>query len=56
MQGALDMAQITLACGLGLAARNADFQWRQGHPKLCTWYDRISARPAFASTAPPSQH
>jgi len=56
IQGDLNMAQITLACGLGLAARNADFQWRQGRPKLCAWYDRISARPAFTSTAPPSTH
>ena len=56
MQGALNVAQITLACGLGLAARNPDFQWRPGHPKLCAWYDRVSARPAFASSAPPAHH
>ena len=56
MQGALNMAQITLGCALGLAARNPDFQWRNGHPQLCAWYDRIAARPAFASTAPPAHH
>ena len=56
MQGALNVAQITLACGLGLAARNPDFQWRPGHPKLWAWYDRVSARPAFASSAPPAHH
>jgi glutathione S-transferase len=56
MQGPLNMAQITLACALGLAARNPAFQWRGGHPQLCAWYDRIAARPAFASTAPPAHH
>ena len=38
MRGALNLAQITLACGLGLEARNSDFQWRPGHPKLCRWF------------------
>jgi glutathione S-transferase len=56
MQGALNMAQITLACGLGLSARNPDFAWRSGHPRLCTWHDRIAARPSLLSTAPPSSH
>ena len=56
MQGALNMAQITLACGLGLSARNPDFEWRSGHPRLCAWHDRIAARPAFVSTAPPAHH
>jgi glutathione S-transferase len=54
MQGALNMAQITLACGLGLEARHPDFRWRPGHPRLCDWYERIAARPSFAATAPPS--
>ena len=54
MRGRLDMAQITLACGLGLELRNPDFRWRPGHPKLCAWYDRIAARPSFAATAPPA--
>ena len=51
--GALNMAQITLACGLGLEARNPDLHWRPDHPKLCNWFDRLSARPSFAATAPP---
>jgi len=54
MQGALNMAQITLACALGLQARNPGFNWRPGHPKLSKWFDRIAARPSFAATAPPS--
>ena len=53
MRDALNMAQITLACALGLDARIPDFRWRPGHPKLSGWYDRIAARPSFAATAPP---
>lgn len=53
MRGALNMAQITLACALGLDARIPDFQWRPGHPGLSDWFDPIAARPSFAATAPP---
>ncbi len=53
MQGTLNMAQITLACALGMAARNPDWHWRPGHPELCEWFDRIAARPSLAATAPP---
>lgn len=54
MQGRLNMAQLTLACGLGLEARNPDFRWRPGRPKLVEWFARIAARPSFAATAPPA--
>ncbi len=53
MRGPLNLAQITLACGLGLEARNPDLRWRPGHPKLSAWFDRLAARPSFAATAPP---
>jgi glutathione S-transferase len=53
MNGELNMAQITLACGLGLEARNPDLHWRPEHPKLCAWFDRLNTRPSFAATAPP---
>jgi glutathione S-transferase len=56
MHGALNIAQITLACALGFAARIPDLQWRPGHPSLCRWFDRISARPSFVATAPPGRH
>ena len=52
MQGALNSPQITLACALGLEARNPGFIWRAGHPKLLRWYEPIAARPSFAATAP----
>jgi glutathione S-transferase len=54
MNGALNMAQMTLACTLGFSARNPGYQWRAGHPKLSAWYDRIAARPSFVATVPPS--
>lgn len=53
MRGALNMVQITLACGLGLEARNPGFLWRPQHPRLREWFDKIAARPSFAATAPP---
>ena len=55
MRGTLNPAQITLACALGLEARNPDLQWRPGHPQLCAWFDCIAARPSFAATAPPAR-
>ena len=52
MRGSLNMVQITLACALGVEARNSDFRWRARHPKLAAWLDRIAARPSFTATAP----
>jgi len=53
MRGALNMVQITLACALGLEARNPGFRWRPRHPKLSDWFTQIAARPSFTATAPP---
>jgi glutathione S-transferase len=53
MRAALNLLQITLACALGLEARNPDFRWRPRRPKLCKWFDGVAARPSFATTAPP---
>jgi glutathione S-transferase len=52
MHGPLNIIQLTLACALGLEARNADFRWRAGRPKLTAWFERIAARPSFIATAP----
>ena len=52
LRGSLNMIQLTLACALGLEARNADFRWRAGRPKLTAWYEPIAARPSWAATAP----
>ena len=53
MRGPLNMAQLTLACALGLEARNPDFRWRAQRPKLGAWFEPIARRPSFAATAPP---
>jgi glutathione S-transferase len=52
MRGPLNMAQLTLACALGIEARNADLQWRAGHPLLLDWYRPLAARASFLATAP----
>ena len=52
MHGALNMAQITLACALGYAPRIPEFRWRHGHTRLGAWFDRVTARPSFVATAP----
>lgn len=54
MRGRLNMAQLTLACALGLEVRNPGFRWRAGHPKLTAWFEPLAARPSFAATAPPA--
>lgn len=53
MRGALNMAQLTLGCALGLEARNPTLDWRTGHANLSAWFDAIAARPSFVATAPP---
>jgi glutathione S-transferase len=56
MHGALNMAQITLGCALGMEARIEDYRWRDGHPKLTAWYEPIAARPSFRQTLPVERH
>jgi glutathione S-transferase len=53
MCGRLNLVQIALACALGLEVRNPQLRWRPQHPRLHAWFDRISAQPSFATTAPP---
>lgn len=56
MRGPLNLVQITLICALGLEARNPAFRWREGHPKLREWFDRMAARPSVARTMPSDRH
>jgi glutathione S-transferase len=53
MRGALNRAQVTLACALGMEARLPEFLWRPAHPGLAEWFEHFAARPSFAATAPP---
>jgi glutathione S-transferase len=54
MSDALNMAQLTLACALGLEARNPHLDWRSGRRRLGSWHDSLAARPSFVATAPPA--
>ena len=56
MRGPLNQVQITLICALGLQARIPDFHWREGHPRLCDWFDDLAARPSIVKTAPSEGH
>jgi glutathione S-transferase len=55
LHGPLNLVQITLACALGLDARNPDLKWRPGHPALNAWFDHFAKRTSFAATAPPAR-
>ena len=52
LRGRFDLLQLTLACALALEARNSQFRWREGRPKLAAWFAPIAARPSFVATAP----
>ncbi len=54
MNGALNVAQITLVCALHLNNVNIDFDWRAGRPFLSRWCDRIVARCSVGDTVPTS--
>ena len=49
----LDIGAVAVGCALGyLDFRYADRKWRDGHPKLAAWFERVSKRPSFAKTVP----
>jgi glutathione S-transferase len=52
MNGPLNMAHLTLACGLAMGDRNPDFRWREAQPTLAGWLDTLAARPSFVATTP----
>ena len=52
MHGALNMAQMTLACALALEGRCGDFNWSARHPRLVSWFRAFAVRPSFERTAP----
>ena len=48
-----NIGQVGAACVLGyLDFRFADWDWRRSHPQLKGWFERVSARPSVAATAP----
>lgn len=55
LDGAVDISQITLGIALDFADRRLPMlDWRNGHPKLATWFQRFNARPSMTATVPPA--
>ena len=52
MRGDLNMAQITLACGLLLEQWYPGLEWREDRPGLASWADELAERSAFTDTRP----
>lgn len=53
LEGRLDMGHIAVGCMLGyLDFRHDDRGWRNGHPALAGWFEKLSERPSFAETRP----
>ncbi|NCX58146.1 MAG: glutathione S-transferase [Rhodobacteraceae bacterium] len=53
MKGNLNMGQIAVACALGyLDFRHDARQWRNGHPNLASWNEKIMELPALIKTIP----
>lgn len=47
------IGEITIGCALGyLDFRYANEPWRDGHPKLTAWYERVVMLPPLAQTMP----
>ncbi len=53
--GPLDASHIMLMAALGYCERrHPAARWRDGHPRLAAWFDRLSQRPSFEATVPPA--
>lgn len=51
----MTLADIAVGCALGwLAFRFPDLAWRESHPNLARFADKMNARQSFIDTAPPA--
>ncbi len=49
----IDIGLLTTGISLGyLDFRLPDFDWREDHPRLASWYQEIAARPSLQDTTP----
>jgi glutathione S-transferase len=53
LTGPLNLPQLLLFCALNLEFRLPEFDWRQGHPALDGWFDRIQEIPSVRNSVPP---
>lgn len=52
-EGLADIGAIAVACALGyLDFRFPQDPWREGHPRLADWFERVSRLPPLARTVP----
>ena len=55
LSGPFDIGQIAVACALGYVDfRHGARGWRDGHPQLAAWFEKIESRPSLDATRPPS--
>jgi glutathione S-transferase len=55
LKGLDDLGAVSAACALEfLDRRYAEFDWRQSHTALATWYDSVKGLPAIRETEPPT--
>jgi len=53
LEGPLTIGSVAVACALGyLDFRHGDRNWREGHPALAAWFERVSLRPSMQATVP----
>ena len=51
----MTLADIAVGCAVGyLSFRFPQIDWRNGHPNLARLYDKLSTRPSFIESAPPT--
>jgi glutathione S-transferase len=48
------VADIALCCALGYVDLRYPHAWRDAHPKLATYVDRVGGRPSLVETRPPA--
>jgi glutathione S-transferase len=51
----MNLGDVACACALFWAEfRMPELRWRDQHPNLKAWAQRMEARPSFAATRPPA--
>ena len=51
----MTLADIAVGCAVGyLSFRFPQIDWRDRHPNLARLYDKLSTRPSFIESAPPT--
>jgi glutathione S-transferase len=55
LKGKPTIGTVSIACALGyLDFRFAHIDWRDTHPNLAKWHEKIAARQSYIDSAPPT--